>query len=134
MTEYKNARSNKAKKLYIKKLSYDENSQDMILMEGMPLIARKGNDKLNICNNETFTIKTIDDETITIKDGDRNIDIDIDQISSLFYPAFCITVFKAQGQTYNEQYMIHEWDKFTDRMKYVALSRATNIDHIYIKI
>jgi ATP-dependent exoDNAse (exonuclease V) alpha subunit len=134
MTEYKNARSNKAKKLYIKKLSYDENSQDMILMEGMPLIARKGNDKLNICNNETFTIKTIDDETITIKDRDRNIDIDIDQISSLFYIAFCITVHKAQGQTYNEPYMLHEWDKFTDRMKYVALSRATNIDHIYIKI
>jgi ATP-dependent exoDNAse (exonuclease V) alpha subunit len=132
MEEYK--KNNKGKTIHIKKLSYDDNSQDMILMKGMPLIARKGHDKLEICNNETFTIKAIDDETITITDGDRNIVIDIDLIASLFYPAFCITVHKSQGQTYNQPYMIHEWDKFTDRMKYVALSRSTNIDNILIKI
>ena len=42
-----------------KKLSFDKNSQDMRLLPGMPYIARKNNKKLNIFNNETFTIKEI---------------------------------------------------------------------------
>ena len=41
------------------KLPYDKNSQNMRLLSGMPIIARKNNKALNIFNNETFTIKQI---------------------------------------------------------------------------
>ena len=42
-----------------KKLPYDKNSQDIRLLPGMPIIARKNNTNLNIFNNETFTVKEI---------------------------------------------------------------------------
>ena len=106
----------------------------MELLEGMPLIARKGNEKLNICNNETFTIKTIQEDFIIVTDGSRDVEVEIDQIATMFYVAFCLTVHKCQGQTYHQSYMIHEWDIYDDTMKYVALSRATDVNFINIKI
>jgi hypothetical protein len=127
MEEYK--QMNKSKSIYVKRLSYDDNSQDMIIQKGTPLIARKGYDKLEIVNNETFIVDKVTDECIQTTCGKV---IDRDQIACLFYTAFCITTHKAQGSTYDQPYMIHEWDKFTDRMKYVALSRATKYDHIYM--
>ena len=120
---------NKSKSIYVKRLSYDDNSQDMIIQKGTPLIARKGYDKLEIVNNETFIVDKVTDESIQTTCGKV---IDRDQIACLFYPAFCITVHKSQGSTYDQPYMIHEWDKYSDRMKYVALSRATKYDHIYM--
>ena len=50
----------------------------------------------------------------------------------LFSPAYGITCHKSQGSTFNYDYTIHEFSSFDDRMKYVALSRATNIKHIII--
>ena len=35
------------------KLQYDENSQDVILVRNMPLIAKVNNSKLKLINNET---------------------------------------------------------------------------------
>ena len=50
----------------------------------------------------------------------------------MFHPAYCITCHKSQGQTYDHPYTIHQFDHpyFDERLKYVALSRATNIDYI----
>ena len=40
------------------------------------------------------------------------------------YPSYCITIHCSQGQSYN--------DSYTDKLKYVALTRATNKDLINI--
>ena len=110
-----------------KKLIYDQNSQDIKIYKGLPIIARINNRKLDICNNEEFEVVNYANDMIKITDGDRTIDIPFDEFSRHFYPAYAITVHKAQGSTYTNSFSIHEWRRFDDRLKYVALSRANDI-------
>jgi ATP-dependent exoDNAse (exonuclease V) alpha subunit len=123
------------KVLELSKLSYDPNSQDVYLLSGMPIIARKNSKDLDIFNNETFMIKEIrhTKSIIIIEDEDqKKIEINFEDFQYLFYVAYCITVYKSQGQSFNHPYSIHEWDRYDHRMKYVALSRATTKDCINI--
>ena len=53
------------------------------------------------------------------------MEIKFDDFQRMFYVAFCITCHKSQGETYDKPYTIHEFDRYDERMKYVALSRAT---------
>ena len=50
----------------------------------------------------------------------------------MFNVAYCITTHKAQGATFDEPYTIHEFEKFDERLRYVALSRSTDIQLINI--
>ena len=50
----------------------------------------------------------------------------------LFYVAYAITTHKSQGETFNEPYTIHEWQHMDERLRYVALTRATTIENINI--
>ena len=52
----------------------------------------------------------------------------------LFYVAYCITIHRSQGSTFDHPYTIHEWDhpRFDNRLKYVALSRTTKLENINI--
>ena len=120
--------------LELKGLEFDQNSQDVILIAGTPIIARKNNKKDSICNNETFNIKEVQHKTkkIVIEDGERRLEIDFDNFQELFHPAFCITVHKSQGTTFNHPYTIHEWSKLDNRLKYVALTRSTKLEDLNV--
>ena len=120
--------------LKLNKLSYDDNSQDVELLSGMPIIARINSKSLNICNNEKFTIKEIKHtkNIIMIQDEDKLMEIPFELFQKLFYVAYCITCHKSQGESFDHPYTIHEFEKFDERMKYVALSRSTNIKFINI--
>uniref|UniRef100_A0A6C0EDF2 HNH nuclease domain-containing protein n=1 Tax=viral metagenome TaxID=1070528 RepID=A0A6C0EDF2_9ZZZZ len=123
--------------LIIKKEKFDENGQDIRLTKGMPIISKVNRVNMNIVNNQTFIVKEINKDIIIIEDEfDNNIIIEINKkdFSKLFYIAFCITVHKSQGATYNTNYTIHEWNLYTDKMKYVSLSRSTDIKFINIII
>ena len=98
----------------------------------MPIIAKKTTDKYDIMNNETFYIKSINNEFFTIVVHQTPIQIDIKEFQDLFNVAFCMTIHKSQGQTFDHKYRIYEWEKLNDRLKYVALSRATNKKYIHI--
>ena len=119
-----------------KKLYYDDNSQDVKIIKGMPIIARRNCKELNIANNDCFTIKEINHEEKLIIIGDEQdegeIKIEFKNFQQYFYVAYCITCYKVQGMTYDEEYTIHEWEKYNEEMKYVSLSRATNKDLINI--
>jgi hypothetical protein len=117
-----------------KKLSYDDNSQDVRLLSGMPIIARKNCKELNIANNETFTIKEIRPKSniIVIQDDNKKMQVKFDDFQKLFYVAYCITVYKSQGCTFNDPYTIHEFNRYDERMRYVSLSRATKKELINI--
>ena len=130
----KAVKANKCRKQTLKfsKLAYDDNSQDVELLSGMPIIARKNCKELNICNNETFTIKEIkhSKNIIVIEDVDKKQEVRFEDFQKLFYVAYCITTHKAQGASFDHPYTIHEFARFDERMKYVALSRATDIKFI----
>jgi ATP-dependent exoDNAse (exonuclease V) alpha subunit len=102
-------------------------------MRGMPLIARRNNKKLNIYNNEMFKCHSIKKETIIVKNEmDEEIEIPFNSIKHFFNIGFCITTHKSQGETYNEDYAIYEWEQMSYTLKYVALSRGTNKNIINI--
>ena len=62
----------KKKPLRLEKLFYDKNSQNVELLPGMPIIARINEKKLDIFNNELFTIKTITKQDIIVYDEDMH--------------------------------------------------------------
>ena len=127
-------KNKKVKALELKGLEYDPNSQDVKLCTGMPVIARKNTKLLHIYNNETFTIKTIriKENEITVEDEGREHTVPINEFTKIFNIAYCITVHKSQGQTIDEPYSIHEFNQYDERLKYVALSRSTDINLINI--
>ena len=55
----------------------------------------------------------------------NEIFLPINQFQRLFYPAYCITTHKMQGETLNQSYTIHDFDMMNQKLKYVALTRAT---------
>ena len=118
----------------LNKLVYDNNSQDVLLLKDMPIIARKNSKDLGISNNDTFNIKKIDNKNqiIIITDDEKDIDIPVAEFQKTFHISFCITVHKSQGSTFNHNYTIHEFNLFCERMKYVALSRSTEKNLINI--
>jgi hypothetical protein len=131
------AKKNKKKApvpLKLNKLDFDKNSQDVELLPNMPIIARVNNKNYRIANNETFIIESIKDTNIVVRSESSNniIEIPIKEFQTLFYIAFCITVHKSQGQTFNHPYTIHQWSLFDERLKYVALSRSTKKEYINI--
>ena len=121
-------KSNKEKKIIIEKLSYDDNSQKVRLFPRVPIIAKISNEDMNIVNNQMFTVHHVTNESY-----DKNlILIPIHEFQRMFYVAYAITIHKCQGETYNEPYTIHEWERLDRRLKYVALSRATDKNLINI--
>ena len=124
----------KAKALELPGLSYDQNSQDVRLCAGMPVIARKNNKELNIFNNETFTIKEIrrKEDVIIVEDYGKSQEVPIPVFTKMFNIAYCITTHKSQGGTFDEPYTVHEFERFDERLRYVALSRSTDINLINI--
>ena len=125
------------------KRRFDENSQDVILSKGTPLISNHTNDKFKLIKNELYTIDSINKNiikftnglTFTIVDDKENLKefkLTKDTFQKFFYVAYCITTHKSQGSTYNFPYTIHEWDIMDNTLKYVALSRSTNVDNINI--
>lgn len=116
-------------------LTFDKNSQEITIAKGMPVIARINHRKLEIVNNESFTITNITDDAVYVSNElKKDIEIPVDKFNRLFYLAFCITIHKSQGATFKQKYTIHEWNKQSRRMKYVAISRATDEKNVQIVV
>ena len=120
------------KPLRLEKNIYDAHSQDVILIPNTPIISKINNKKIEVVNNETFTIKKILSETIIIFNEEKEIEIDIKDFQNIFYVAYCITIHSSQGETFNEDYTIYDWEKLDKHLRYVALTRATDIKNINI--
>ena len=114
----------------------DDNAQHLTLCFGMPIIARKSCKDLDVCNNEKFKINKIKGDDITLTNSEKEIIISKDKFQKLFTIAFYTTVHKSQGQTFDHPYTIFEWNtpRFDHRMKYVAVSRTTDLKNVNIII
>jgi ATP-dependent exoDNAse (exonuclease V) alpha subunit len=120
--------------IIIKKVN-NPNSQDVEIFKNidMPIMAYKTNNKMDIVNNERFVIDTVIDGVIYYSnDMKKNLQIKVTDFQSFFNIAYATTIHKSQACTFNFNYTIHEWEKLDSRLKYVALSRATNKDKINI--
>jgi hypothetical protein len=124
---------NNIKGLYLPKLKFIDNSQDVNLFINMPIISYKNCKAMDIVNNESFKITNIDNEYIEFGNKRiKNLTIGIEDFQKFFFVSYAITIHKSQGDTIKKSFTIHEWDKLDSRLKYVALSRATTCDNINI--
>ena len=99
----------------------------------MPIMAYKTNNKMNIVNNERFIIDTIINGVIYYSNKmKKQQEIKVDEFQNYFYVAYASTIHKSQACTFDFSYTIHEWEKLDQRLKYVALSRATDKKKINI--
>lgn len=124
-----------------------------LIYTGLPLLCIKNNHELEIYNSERFFVKKVScdsNETrykntkqenrngyqvIIYKEGtDIEINIEYDILEQYFDLGYCSTVEKSQGETINEKYTIHEWNRMSFNHKYVVLSRAREKKQIHISI
>jgi len=82
-----------------KRISYDKNSQKVMLATGMNVISRINAKSLDLYNNEMFKINRIKNNIITIVDETRTIEIPVENFQRIFYVAFATTVHRVQGET-----------------------------------
>jgi hypothetical protein len=123
-----NKKGSKQKVLELKAYKYSENSQDIYLMKGMPVIARTSTDDFS--NNDQFTVKKVAADIIILTDGHATMEIETADFTRCFNLAYCITIHGVQGETYDHPYSIYEFEKFDARLKYVAISRSTKKEYI----
>ena len=117
------------------KMPGDDNSQEVILTTGTPIIAKMNDKKMGIVNNQRFIITKIDNDVVSIKNDNEVFTIEASKVfQRLFRVAFCTTIHCSQGLSIDHPYTIHEWNKLDQKLKYVALSRATKKDYINIII
>jgi ATP-dependent exoDNAse (exonuclease V) alpha subunit len=89
---------------------------------------------MELINNEQFIVNKVTHDMVYFKNDEKDLKISLDKFQEYFYPAYCITIHKSQGQSYNFPYTIHEFNRLDKRLKYVSLTRATDIKLINIKI
>jgi len=105
----------------------NEYAQNVKIHVGTPIMSCKNCKKDGIVNNEEFVVDKWDDEFVYI-DNDKKIEIT--KFHSQYVVSYAMTTHKSQGQTFDFKYTIWEYDKFTPRMLYTALTRTTNKDNI----
>ena len=120
------------KKYILEANKHDCESQEVTLYKNLPIICKKNDESLELINNEQFVVCKITDSEVHIKNDIKKLIIDMNKFQEYFYPAYCITIFKAQGQTYNFPYSVHQWNRLDKRLKYVALTRSCDIKFINI--
>jgi ATP-dependent exoDNAse (exonuclease V) alpha subunit len=83
-----------------------------------------------------FNVKRIDKKTnkFYVEVDDKEIEFNALDFNKYFYPAYCITIHSSQGSTFETEYGIYDWNMLDSTLKYVALTRATNINNIYVNI
>jgi ATP-dependent exoDNAse (exonuclease V) alpha subunit len=98
----------------------------------LPIIYKKNDEGMELINNEQFIISKLTSGMVHFKNDEKELKISIDKFQEYFYPAYCITIHKAQGASYNFPYTIHEHSRLDKRLKYVALTRSCDIKFINI--
>ena len=110
------------------------------VFSGMPIIAnetRTYNKLFDVANNEEFTVKSINKDIITITNERITMSITHNEFK-YFDLAYCITVHKSQGSTFDFEFSIYDYGfkNFHNKLLYTAMTRATkksNINFCYRK-
>ena len=84
-----------------------------------------------IFNSEEFDIIFVSDKKIKIANARDTIEIKHSEFKK-FDLAYCITVHKSQGSTYNFEYTIYDYNfsHFDPKLLYTAMSRSTQKSNI----
>ena len=120
------------KKYILEANIHDANSQEVILYPKLPVICKKNDEPQNLINNEQFIVSKLTSSSVYVKNDEKELVIDMDKFQEFFYPAYCITIHRAQGASFNFPYTIHEFNRLNKRLRYVSLTRSTDMKFINI--
>ena len=116
-----------------------EYSQDCLLYAGMPIIANTNFTKkeiLQCVNSETFVIKSITAETMTVAsdrtEGEHLMTLATSDFAKYFLPNYCTTTHKLQGATITGPINIFDWKRMPREVRYTACTRAKKLSQISI--
>ena len=100
------------------------------LYAGLKLMAYKNHPQLMFTNSQELTVVDWDTKLLTLSSlNGEEIQIEIHR-TNLFKPRFAMTVHKAQGSTFTEEFSIYEYEIMRASMLYVALTRATEFNNV----
>ena len=105
---------------------------------GMEVVGRKTfkNKDYQIYSNYTYTIVDIDSASMTVDDGDIEHEVPIEKVEILFKMSYARTANSYQGLS--EEQPITIFDTYSNwitvKWFYTAITRATNLDNIYIYV
>lgn len=116
--------------------------QTAILYAGLPIISIRNNRKLEIVNNETFTIQSVDEESMVatnmrVVDGVETpfaVKIPTAEFHNYFMLNYCSTTHCQQGATINNDIIIFDYDCMSKELRYTALTRAKKLSQIHIRV
>ena len=114
-----------------------DDRQTLKYHKGTPMIARKSfhSDDIRVAKNEMWMVTNLEPLILAKSDDgeetDCKIEIDEDILFKNFLSGYCITIHKAQGETYDRKYCIHDWNKIdrsriARKLRYTAISRSKN--------
>lgn len=103
------------------------------VFEGLPVIANKTTtlEGQEVKNNEEFDVTYVDKEIVELTNSRMVIKISHSEFK-FFDLAYCITIYKSQGSTYDFPYTIYEYDLLDKKNKYTAFSRSTKRENIHL--
>jgi hypothetical protein len=102
---------------------------------GLPVIANETRsfkvkkEVFEVKNNEEFEVCDVDAKSVTMHNSRMKFTIDHKDFK-YFDLAYCITVHKSQGSTFDFEYTIYEYKRFDKKLLYTAMSRATQKSNI----
>jgi energy-coupling factor transporter ATP-binding protein EcfA2 len=99
---------------------------------GLPLVCIDHSHKTQAINQESFIVKHVYQDRIVISSELRKLELRIthNQLAELFTLAYCMTVHKAQGSTFNFPYTIYDLEIMPAEILIVAMSRTTRFEYV----
>ena len=106
-----------------------EYAQDMILNKGTPLISKVNDGKRNIRNNEYHVVYGYNSRFVMIKGNPHQWTYS--DFMECFVVGYCSTIHTSQGETFEEDYTIYDWEHIMKTsigkpLLYVAITRTTD--------
>jgi hypothetical protein len=107
--------------------------QKTYIYNGLPVMAIKNCQDLELVNGEKFILINYTDETFTLQ-GYTDITLPIEDFAEYFVVNYCSTTHKCQGETYAEKVILWDWDRMKRNKKiaYTACSRSVNYNNLLV--
>jgi hypothetical protein len=122
--------------VFVPHIEEGDKQQDAYVYVGLPVMAHANNKKMDVVNNESFVVESIDGDKMTLvaerPDGEHRVTCDVKAFHAYFVMAYASTIHKQQGATIDSDIVLFEWDRMDKRLRYTAVTRAKKLSQIII--
>ena len=110
---------------------YNGKTETYRVCAGTPVICTDNLKERGMFNSQRYTIRSANSRYVTIEENGEKFETDV--FRRKFNLAFCITVYKYQGDDIDSHYNILDAKRMNKKHMYTALSRTTKFEYIHIE-